>query len=70
MWQCMQRLRSGARKHYNMQSVLRGIFWNATQALPFMWGSLRLAPINIGYAYSLTYTTHTYVHVHVHVPKK
>ena len=23
------RLRSGGRKHYNMRSVLRGIFWNA-----------------------------------------
>ena len=26
------RLHSGGRKHYNMQSVLRGIFWNAHSA--------------------------------------
>ena len=27
------RLRSGGRKHYNMRSVLRGIFWNAHSVL-------------------------------------
>ena len=27
------RLRSGGCKHYNMQSVLRGIFWNAHSVL-------------------------------------
>ena len=27
------RLRSGGRKHYNMLSVLRGIFWNAYSVL-------------------------------------
>ena len=26
-------LRSGGRKHYNMRSVLRGIFWNAHSVL-------------------------------------
>ena len=27
------RLRSGGRKHYNIRSVLRGIFWNAHSVL-------------------------------------
>ena len=27
------RLRNGGRKHYNMRSVLRGIFWNAHSVL-------------------------------------
>ena len=27
------RLRSGGRKHYNMRSVLHGIFWNAHSVL-------------------------------------
>ena len=27
------RLRSGGRKHYNMRSVLRGIFWNGHSVL-------------------------------------
>ena len=27
------RLRSGGRKHYNMRSVLRGIFWNVHSVL-------------------------------------
>ena len=27
------RLRSGGRKHYNVRSVLRGIFWNAHSVL-------------------------------------
>ena len=65
-------LHNRARKHYNMRSVLRGIFWNAHNVLcmggaagdgrtihiyihtinsrthvPFMWVSLRLAPINL-----------------------
>ena len=27
------RLRSGGRKHYNMRSILRGIFWNGHSVL-------------------------------------
>ena len=49
------RLRSGGRKHYNMRSVLRGIFWNV-HSVSCMSGAAGDGR-----------TIHTYIHIYIYI---
>ena len=58
------RLRSGGRKHYNMRSVLRGIFWNAHRVLCMSGAAGDGCTIHIYiYIYTYIYIYKQFAHV-------